>query len=128
MWHFCLANNFHKMEQIQERTLRFVDADYASSHATLLQKSESCTVELRRIRSICTEVYKTLNSISPPFVSQLFKTNKLRHSQWRLLNLFMSRVSQTTFGLKSVRCEGVTLWTVCRNISRQPTIVKSSNT
>ena len=39
-WHFYVANDLHKMEQIQERTLRFVFADYASSYATLLQKSK----------------------------------------------------------------------------------------
>ena len=97
------------MEQIQERTFRFVHTDYASSHATLLQKSESCTLELRRVQSICTEVHKALNNISPPYTSHRFKTNKLRHSQRRPLNLFVPRVSQTTFGLKSIRYEGIIL-------------------
>ena len=109
IWHFCLANDLHKMEQIQERTLRFVHADYASSYATLLQESKSCTLELRRVRSICIEVYKVLNNISPPYMSQLFRTNKLRHLQKRPLNLFVPRVNQTTFGLKSVRYEGIIL-------------------
>ena len=53
IWHFCLANDLHKMEKIQERTLRFVHADYASSYATLLQKSKSCTLKLRCVQSIC---------------------------------------------------------------------------
>ena len=30
IWHFCLGNDLHKMDQIQERTFRFVHADYAS--------------------------------------------------------------------------------------------------
>ena len=98
------------MEQIQKRTLRFVYADYASLDAMLLQKSKSCTLELRHVRSICIEVNKALNNISPPYTSQLFKTNKLRHSQRRPLNLFVPRVNQTTFGLKSVRYEGIILW------------------
>ena len=98
------------MEQIQERTFRFVHADYASSYAMLLQKSKSGTLEPRHIQSICIEVYKALNNISPPYMSQLFKTNKLRHSQRRPLNLFVPRVNQTTFGLKSVRYEGIILW------------------
>ena len=51
------------------------------------------------------EVYKALNNISPSYMSQLFK-----HSQIRPLNLFVSRVNQTTFGLKSVRYEGIILW------------------
>ena len=43
-------------------------------------------------------------------MNQLFKTNKLRHSQRRPLNLFVPSVNQTTFGLKSVRYEGIILW------------------
>ena len=98
------------MEQIQERTLRFVHADFASSYATLLQKSESSTLELRHIRSFCIEVYKALNNISPPYMSKLFNTRNLRHSQKRPLTLFVSRVNQTAFGLKSARYEGGILW------------------
>ena len=81
IWHFCSANDLHKMQQIQERALRFVHADCSPSYATLLQKSKSYTLELRRLRSIRIEVYKTLNNISPPYMSRLFKTNKMRHSQ-----------------------------------------------
>ena len=44
-------------------------------------------------------------------MSQLFKTNRLKHSQRRQpLNIFVPRVNQTTFGLKSIRYEGVILW------------------
>ena len=43
-------------------------------------------------------------------MSRLFKSNKLRHSQRRLLNLFVPRVKHTTFGLKSSRYEGAILW------------------
>ena len=62
IWHLCLTNDLHRMEQIQERTLRFVHTDYASSYAALLQKS---TLELGRVRSICTDIkYYCLTKIS----------------------------------------------------------------
>ena len=38
-------------------------------------------------------------------MSQLFKTNKARHSQRRPLNLFVPRLEQTALGLKSVTYE-----------------------
>ena len=98
------------MEQIQERILRFVHADYSPSYATSLLKSKSCTLELRRVRSICIEVYKALNNIGPHYMSQLFKTIKLRHSQRKPLNLSVLRVNRTTFGIKSVRYKGIILW------------------
>ena len=63
VWHFCSAKDKRKVEKIQERTLRSVYTDYCSSYSELLDKVETCTLELRRIHFICTEIYKTINSI-----------------------------------------------------------------
>ena len=71
IWHFCSVKGQHKMEKVQERTLRFVYADYSSTYSELLCKAESCTLELRRIQTICTEIYKTLNHMGPGYMNNL---------------------------------------------------------
>ena len=60
VWHFCSAKDKHKVEKMQERTLRFVYSDYCSSYSDLLDKVETCTLELRWIHFICTEITKPL--------------------------------------------------------------------
>ena len=101
VWHFCSAKDKHKVEKIQERTLRFVCSDYCSCHSELLDKAETCTLELRQIHFICTEIYKTINNIGPEHVNSLVVPNQSHYSSRRPLNLFVPRINQTTYGLVS---------------------------
>ena len=50
------------------RALRFVLDKYTSSQKLLLQKAGKSIMNLERERSLCIEVYKTLNSVNPYFM------------------------------------------------------------
>ena len=100
VWHFCSAKDKHKVEKMQERTLRFVYSDYCSSYSELLDKAETYTLELRRIHFICTEIYKTTNNFGPEYMNSLVVPNQSHYSSRRPLNLFVPRNNQTTYGLK----------------------------
>ena len=76
IWHFCSTKDQHKIEKVQERTLRFVYADYSSTYSELLCKAESGTLELRRIQTICTEIYKTLNHMGPVDINNIIIPNQ----------------------------------------------------
>ena len=68
------------------------------------------TLEVKRLRSICTEIYKTTNDLNAPYMKELFiprnSTYALRGSQ----NLSVPSVNQTTYGLKSIRYQGPKIW------------------
>ena len=110
VWHFCSAKDKHKVEKIQERTLRFVCSDYYSSYSELLDKAETCTLELRRLHFICTEIYKTINNIGPEYMNSLVVPNQSHYSCRRPLNLFVPRINQITYCLRSFRYQGTVLW------------------
>ena len=110
IWHFCSGKDQHKMEKAQERTLWFVYADYSSTYSEVLCKAESYTLELRRIQTIRTEIYKTLNHMGPVYMNNLIILNQSNYSTRRPLNLFVPRVNQTTYGLRSFRYQGNSLW------------------
>ena len=110
IWHFCSERNKHKIEKIHERALRYVHADYESSYFILLNRSDSHTLELKRIQQICTEIYKILNGIGPKYMENIVIRNQAHYSSRRPLNLFVPRVNQTTFGLKSFRYQATLLW------------------
>ena len=109
IWHFCSAKDQHKMVRVQKRTLRFIYADYSSTYSELLCKAESCTLELRGIQTIWTEIYKTLNHMEPVYMNNLIIPNQSNYSTRRPLNLFVPRVNQTTYGLDSFRYKGTLL-------------------
>ena len=56
------AKSVHKIEAIQTRALRFMSNDYESSYEDLLKKSGNPSMNLRRARSLCIEIYQTINN------------------------------------------------------------------
>ena len=54
------TKSVHKIEAIQKRALRFMLNNYESSYEDLLKKSGNPSMNLRRIRSLCIEIYKTI--------------------------------------------------------------------
>ena len=50
--------------------------DYESSYEDLLKKSGNPSMNRRRTRSLCIEIYKTINNLNREFMKNLFKVQK----------------------------------------------------
>ncbi len=72
VWHFCGQSDTDKLESLQYRALRFVYADYESDYDTLLVKANMPTLQLSRLRALCTEVFKCTHNLSPQYMCGLF--------------------------------------------------------
>ena len=61
-------------------------------------------MNLRRIRLLCIEIYKTINSLNPDFMKNIFemKTNNRIVREKYKLNLNIPRTNQVTFGTNSL--------------------------
>ena len=91
-----------KIESLHKRALRFLLNDYVSSYEQLLEKSGKCSMNIRRLRFLCIEIYKTL---SPSFLKEIFETrdeNRVTRDRCKL-NLNIARRSQVMFGTKSLK-------------------------
>ena len=106
VWHFWSCKNTAKIERIHKRALKFMLNDFTSDYKTLMAKANTSTLEVKRLRSMCIEVYKTANDLNAQYMKELFiprnSTYAFRGSQ----NLSVPRVNQTTYGLKSIRYQG----------------------
>ena len=62
------------MVKIQNRCLRLVLDDYESVYENLIKKNGTTTMEIKRLRTLATEV---LNNINPSYMNNIFtpKTN-----------------------------------------------------
>ena len=91
---------------IHDQTVKTAVFHYIS----LIAKANTSTLEVKRLRSICPEIYKAANDLSAPYTKELFiprnSTYALRVSQ----NLSVPRVNQATYGLKSIRYQGPKIW------------------
>ena len=87
VWMFSSAKSLNKIEYLQKRPLRYLYSNYESPYDTLLAKSGKVTMKASRLRSLCVEIYKSINSINLSFMNEIFRlrvTNRMVRSPYRL--------------------------------------------
>ena len=78
VWHFCSKKSMIKTERNQCRALQFLYNDYDSDYNALLKKSDKCSMEVWRLRTMTLEIFKSLNDLNPSFNKELFnRRNKV---------------------------------------------------
>ena len=110
VWYFSTAKQLQKIEKIQERVLGFLHNDYVSNYLTLLKASGSVSMEVRRMRYLGLEIYKTLNDLNPGYMKDIFQVEQSAYSTRRPYNMKVPRVNQATFGTRSILYEGAKIW------------------
>ena len=61
VWMFSSTQSLNKIENLQKRALCFLYDDFEASYEDLLSKGEKSKLNVRRVKSLCVEIYKTLN-------------------------------------------------------------------
>ena len=87
---FSSAKSLNKIKSLQKRALRYLYSDYESPYDTLLVKSGKVTMNASRLRSLCIEICKSINSINPSFMNDIFRlrvTKRMVCSQYSQLIL-----------------------------------------
>ena len=72
VWHFSTCESIRKIEKIQKRQLRIVLDDYDSDYDVLLRKSKKVTMEIKRLRVLAIEIFKTVNNRNPNYMKEVF--------------------------------------------------------
>ena len=68
----CSTSHIHKMEKIQERALSFLLDNFSNSYNDLLVIAGYDSLQLKRMKTIACEVFKSLNSLNPSFMRSMF--------------------------------------------------------
>ena len=69
-------------------------------------------MHVSRLRTLCIEIFKTVNNLNPIFMKEMFKlreTNRLVREQY-MMNLDFPKFHQVTLGNKSLRILGAIIW------------------
>ena len=64
VWPFCLCKSSQKIEKLQLRCLRIIYNDYSSDYQTLLKLSQKPSMEIKRLRNLALEIFKTTSRFS----------------------------------------------------------------
>ena len=78
----------------------------------LLDKISSSTMNVKRRRFLCAEIYKTINNLNPSFMEQIFELRETNRSvrEKHRLNLNIPYYNLVTFGKKTLRIFGPRIW------------------
>ena len=124
----------NKTESLHKRALRILLNDYENSNKQLLEKSGKCNINLRRIRFLCTETYKIINSLNPDFMKKNFEIKKNNRVVWERhkLNLNIPRSNQVMLNTNSLKSYGPKIWKAqpfniktAENLSDFKTLIKN---
>ena len=67
---FLLSKVSKKIEKIQERALRILYNDFSSDFESILNQSGKSTMEVKRLRTLALEAFKTLNNMNPESIKE----------------------------------------------------------
>ena len=110
VWSFCGVMHMRKMEKIQERALRFLLNDFTSSYSELLTKAGYESLHLRRMKTIACEVFKSLNSLNPSFMGDMFKMKENVYDLRDNHRLVQPVFKKLTYGRNTFGYYGAHLW------------------
>ena len=104
MWHFKINKSIEKIENIYKRCLRLTLNDYKSDYKTLLDITGKESMKIRRIKTLATEIFKTVNELNPNFMK-----TKTHFRVWTFVLLVKNRDTEK-YGSKSLMALGPKIW------------------
>ena len=110
VWHFCGKGNNEKLEKIQERALRILYRDYASSYDELI--TQSCTEKIltTRLKKILIDIFKTLRGMNPPYLQQMYVLKETPYDFRNEKIIIQPETNKVTYGIRSLSYVGAKLW------------------
>ena len=100
-WHFCSKLSQNKIEKFQYRSLKLITNDQNSDYKFLLNKTGISTIEIKRLRNLAFEIFKTLNNLNPYFMKDIFKFSP--YSTHRKHDIFVHSQNTSNYGDRSLR-------------------------
>ena len=73
VWMFSNAASLKKLKNLLKTALRFLYNNYQLTYEELLDKTNRSTMNVKRLRFLCVEIYKTFNNLNPSFMKQIFE-------------------------------------------------------
>ena len=110
IWMFCSRSLNNLISQIHERALRLIHNDHVSSFRDILEITKEKTIHQNDLESLAKEIYKFLNSLSPPIIHDAFM---IRNNKYNLRNfqcLYSTKRRTAKYGTETVTFKEPQIW------------------
>ena len=108
MFHSRTINN--KINRLHERALRVIYTDHTSTFEELLTKDKSVTIHQRNLQYLAIEMFKSKNALSPAFMKDVFKEQKLTYSLRKVTEFKRRNVRSVYHGTESIANIAPQIW------------------
>ena len=108
IWHFTTRKGINKIEKVQERSFKFILNDYDKTDFQLLDISKKPSMQVKRLRILITEIFKTLNDSSSVFIKDIFHYCQNKSHKKHSFHVHSRNTSR--YGNNSLRVLGVHIW------------------
>ena len=78
IWMFSSSKSLNRIDNLQKIALSFLLDDYGSTYEQLLDNAGRGSMSINRLRTLCVEVYKTLNELKPSFMKNILYGKRSR--------------------------------------------------
>ena len=110
VWMFHGKVVSHRIKRIHKRALSAAYNDFNSSYQQLLSKGSHQMIHQQNLKALSLKVFKSVNSYSPKFISDMFVT-KVSIYNHRIQNLLtLPKTSTITYGLHSFKYRASSTW------------------
>ena len=124
IWMFCGKTGDNLIKTAHRRSLRAMLNDFDSTYEQMLEKSKQPTIHQKNLRILLSEVFKSLNSLNPEFMSNLFPPALCSHSL-RPGSLLAVPRAKTNIGLNSMVFRATLAWNHLPNAPKQSVSISS---
>jgi hypothetical protein len=97
--------------------------DYSSSYEELLLKADKPIIEVRKLRIMSVEIFKTLNNLNPIYMKEIFTLNTRESSKSNTLKV--KAQNSKKYGTDSLRSLGPRIWNALPNHIRNENNLES---
>ena len=104
-----------KINRLHKRALRTIYDDFTLDREQLLLKDKTCSIHTKHLRTLMTEIYKTVNIENPQIMWDIFKT---KHTPYNLRNkslVNLPKAKSSTYGTNSLVFKGSLIWNTLPN-------------
>ena len=101
-----------QINRIHERALRIVHNDNTTSFEQLLILSGSIKIHHRNLQLLAIEIYKALNNLSSPLMSDLFRATDIRYSLRKGEVLTSYNIKTKSYGIDSISYLAPKIWDI----------------
>ena len=99
VWMFSNTTSLKKIENLKKRALIFLYNNYQLTYEELLNNAKSSTMNVKKLRFLCVEIYKTISNLNPGFIKI---KSRLVKGVWEYLDRKFGTVYHNTLNLQKI--------------------------